>query len=218
MANNPNGGGAAQRAALTGAQGMVKVEFHGLTAGTKPYYGWGSKTTYHFNNGKRKFGFVDARDLYTQDRAKPGLLQIQYPQAPGGYLFTLVEEEKPAEVEPVTAEELAKPKGKGKKAKSEKAEVEPAGGEQKPESGEGDEPEQKPAGGDDSASGDNNGKQEEDPAAVAPTDVNATDGAVKKAAELGVDLTTIGGTGQDGTITVKDVLAAAKGKEDKKEA
>ena len=37
---------------------------------------------------------------------------------------------------------------------------------------------------------------------------NATSGAVDAAAELGIDLTTISGTGKDGKITKADVEAA----------
>ncbi|HZF58402.1 MAG TPA: E3 binding domain-containing protein, partial [Rubrobacter sp.] len=41
--------------------------------------------------------------------------------------------------------------------------------------------------------------------------VHATDAAERKAGELGVDLSTVEGTGQGGRITVGDVEKAAKG-------
>ena len=40
--------------------------------------------------------------------------------------------------------------------------------------------------------------------------MRATDAAKRKAAELGVDLATIEGTGQDGQITLGDVQKAAE--------
>ena len=44
--------------------------------------------------------------------------------------------------------------------------------------------------------------------------VHATDAAERKAEELGVDLSAVEGTGQEGRITVGDVEQAAKDGED----
>jgi pyruvate/2-oxoglutarate dehydrogenase complex dihydrolipoamide acyltransferase (E2) component len=44
--------------------------------------------------------------------------------------------------------------------------------------------------------------------------VHATEAAERKAEELGVDLTTVEGTGKGGRITVGDVQKAAKAKAD----
>jgi pyruvate/2-oxoglutarate dehydrogenase complex dihydrolipoamide acyltransferase (E2) component len=44
--------------------------------------------------------------------------------------------------------------------------------------------------------------------------VHATDAAERKAEELGVDLSTVEGTGQEGRITVGDVDKAAKDGDD----
>lgn len=42
-----------------------------------------------------------------------------------------------------------------------------------------------------------------------PSEVDATEGAEELAAELGIDLATVEGTGKDGRITKGDVEAAA---------
>lgn len=44
---------------------------------------------------------------------------------------------------------------------------------------------------------------------AATPDVNATQGAIETAAQLGVDLTTVEGTGTGGRVTKADVEAAA---------
>lgn len=48
-------------------------------------------------------------------------------------------------------------------------------------------------------------------AEVEENEVNATDGAVEAAAELGVDLSAVVGTGHEGRVTKADVEAAAEG-------
>lgn len=44
--------------------------------------------------------------------------------------------------------------------------------------------------------------------------IHATEAAERKAKELGVDLATVEGTGQNGRITVGDVQKAARAKDD----
>jgi e3 binding domain len=51
----------------------------------------------------------------------------------------------------------------------------------------------------------------DDGAAEEPDEPEATEAARKKARDLGIDLTTVEGTGSDGRILVRDVTKAAKG-------
>jgi pyruvate/2-oxoglutarate dehydrogenase complex dihydrolipoamide acyltransferase (E2) component len=48
-------------------------------------------------------------------------------------------------------------------------------------------------------------------AAEAENEVNATDAAIELADELGIDISTVAGTGHDGRVTKADVEAAAEG-------
>lgn len=99
---NGNGAQASARMAIMATSeappaGMVRVEYVGGNDGTQEYRGIISNRVYAFNASKRRFGYVDARDLETENARKPGLLQLRHV---GRALFVRAPVEVKAEAKP----------------------------------------------------------------------------------------------------------------------
>lgn len=56
--------------------GMTRIAYQGGNLGSQEWRGVTSHRRYLFNAGKRRYGWVDTRDLETGDARRPGLLEI----------------------------------------------------------------------------------------------------------------------------------------------